>query len=92
MTYRQAPPWTPQEDAMITSSTLTDGELSRLLGRSEVAIRVRRQKVKDRLTTTKPRGWIPTLAEIEERKAMVREMRAEKNANYFVTNESGRVG
>lgn len=77
MSYRQAPNWTPQEDAMIVSSTLTDGELSRLLGRSEVAIQTRRRKIKDKETQTKPRGWVPTLEEIEERKAMVREMRLE---------------
>lgn len=77
MTYKRQPPYTPQEDALIIAGAFTDDVLAKMLGRSEVAIRVRRQTVRDRKGETKPRGWVPTLEEIEERKAMVRQMRLE---------------
>lgn len=70
MTYKRKPPYTPQEDALIIAGTITDDALAKMLGRSEVAIRVRRQTVRDRdrQGDVKPRGWVPTLEEIEERK------------------------
>ena len=91
MTYKRPPLWTADDDAHLLASQASDAELAEHFGRSLKAVRCRRWKLMERgacgrTVERKVRGRFGVAGKVnrgtavigvEERKAMVRELKLE---------------